>query len=200
MEQAPKDKGSAFLSSDRLASLSDTIFGVAMTLLATTLLPYVGTLRGSALDMLRDMQQGVMTVAYSFAISGSFWVVQQRRLAMTGSVTARQTMLHLVFLFLIVLLPISTDLSGHGGSTQGVVMIFGAHLTLIALFNLLLWIDVHRSVVAHAQIMRSCMTTALFAASLAVGAVRPYFAQFVWLSVFAVWPISGHVARRLFGD
>ena len=58
--KAPRRVGSGFLSSDRLASLSDTIFGVAMTLLATTLLPYAATLKGSALDMLRDME-GALT-------------------------------------------------------------------------------------------------------------------------------------------
>jgi uncharacterized membrane protein len=198
--KVPRHGGSAFLSSDRLASLSDSIFGVAMTLLATTLLPYAETLKGSALDMLHGMKGALTTVAFSFAISGTYWVVQQRRLAMTDSVTARQTLLHFVFLFLIVLLPISTGLPGGNGAVQAVVMIFGGHLTLIALVNLLLWIDVHRSVVAHTEVLRSSAALALFVAALAVGAVRPYFAQFFWYSVFATPFISTHVARRLYRD
>jgi uncharacterized membrane protein len=196
--KAPRGGGSTFLSSDRLASLTDTIFGVAMTLLATTLLPYAATLKGSALDMLRGMEGALTTVAFSFAISGTYWVVQQRRLAMTHSVTVRQTLLHFVFLFLIVLLPISTGLPGSAGSVQAVVMIFGGHLTLIALVNLLLWIDVHRSVVAHTEVLRSSAALALFVAGLAVGAVRPYFAQFFWYSVFVTPFISSNVTRRLY--
>jgi uncharacterized membrane protein len=192
----PRHVGSAFLSSDRLASLSDTIFGVAMTLLATTLLSSVGTLKGSALDMLRDMEGQLTTVAFSFAIAGSYWVVQQRRLAMTDSVTVRQTLLHFVFLFLIVLLPISTGLSGR--EQAAVVMIFGGHLTLIALVNLLLWIDVHRSVVAHREVLRSAAALALFVAGLAVGAVRPYLAQFFWYAVFVTPFISTNITRRLY--
>jgi uncharacterized membrane protein len=50
---------------------------------------------------------------------------------------------HFVFLFLIVLLPISTALSGRG-ATVPVVLIYGAHLVLLAFVNLLLWVEVHR--------------------------------------------------------
>jgi uncharacterized membrane protein len=198
--KASRDRISNFLSSDRLASLSDSIFGVAMTLLATTLLPSVLAVKVLALDMLRDAEGALVTVAFSFAISVSYWVVQQRRLAMTDSVTVRQSLLHFVFLFLIVLLPISTGLWGRAGATQAVVMIFGTHLTLIALLNLLLWIDVHRSVVAHAQILRSAVALTLFIAALAVGFVRPFFAPFFWCSVFATTLLSANFTRRFFGN
>src|SRR5690349_15707925 len=105
--------GFASLSSDRLASLSDTMFGVAMTLLATTLIPSVQTLTGSALDMLRGLREQLVAVALSFAISGAYWMAHQRRLAMTRSVSTGRARLHLVFLFLIVLLPISTSFYGY---------------------------------------------------------------------------------------
>jgi uncharacterized membrane protein len=87
MAVADQDVDPIFLSSDRLASLSDTMFGVAMTLLATTLIPSVQTLAGSALDMLRAISEPLTAVALSFAISGAYWISQQCRLAMTRSVT-----------------------------------------------------------------------------------------------------------------
>ena len=77
-------------------------------------------------------------------------------------------------------------------------MIFGGHLTLIALVNLLLWIDVHRSVVAHREVLRSAAALALFVTGLAVGAVRPYFAQFFWCTLFATPFIGPNVTRRLY--
>jgi uncharacterized membrane protein len=75
---AKADQGgdSTFLSSDRFVSLSDTIFGVAMTLLATTLLPSIETVKGSAIEILRHMSWELVAVVLSFAISGSYWVVQ----------------------------------------------------------------------------------------------------------------------------
>jgi uncharacterized membrane protein len=190
---------STFLSSDRLASLSDTIFGVAMTLLATTLLPSVQTFKGSALDTLLHMNGELALVVLGFAISGTYWVVQQQRLAMTRSVTAMQTLLHFAFLFLIVLLPISTSLWGSSGVTKSVVMIYGAHLALISLFNLLLWIDVHRVVAAHVHVVRSILALALFVVSLAIGAVWPHIAQYLWFVVFATPLLADRLTRRLYG-
>jgi hypothetical protein len=58
-----------FLSPDRLASLSDTMFGVAMTLFATTLVPYVETYKGSPLDMLSDKSGHLGAVVLRFARS-----------------------------------------------------------------------------------------------------------------------------------
>src|SRR5580698_2518466 len=142
-----------FLSSDRMISLSDTIFGVAMTLQASTLLPSIQTLKGSVVEIFQDTRGQFIAVALGFAISGSYWIVQQRRLAMIKSVTPLQTLLHFLFLFLFVLLPFSTGIWGQYGETRPVVVIYGSHLLLIALVNLLLWVDMHRSVAAHA---RSC--------------------------------------------
>jgi uncharacterized membrane protein len=189
----------AFLSSSRVTSLSDTIFGVAMTLQASTLLPSILTLKGSVLDILRDMQGQFIAVALGFAISGSYWVVQQHRLAMTPSVTPLQTLLHFIFLFLFVLLPFSTGIWGQFGETRPVVVIYGTHLMLIALVNLLLWIDVHRSSAAHAQIVRSSTALALFVLALALGAVKPAIAPYLWLAVFATSFIGPSLARRLYG-
>jgi uncharacterized membrane protein len=189
---------SIYLSSDRLSSLSDTMFGVAMTLVVTTLLPSIQTHKGSVLDMLPGMNGELVTVVLSFAISARYWVSQQQRLAMTGSVTPLQTWLHLVFLFLIVLVPISTSLDGLTGSGAqlGSVMIYGVHLFLIALVNLLLWVEVHRTVVAHPQIVRSSLALALFAAALPVGAMRPSLALYLWVAVFATPLLARYLTRR----
>jgi uncharacterized membrane protein len=198
--KAHPDGGAGILSSDRLASLSDTIFGVAMTLLASTLLPSISGLRGSAIDMLRDLAGPLETIVLSFSIAASYWLVQQRRLAMCGSVTSLQAVLNLMFLFLFVLLPISTGLWGRfDTAARGVVMIYGAHLALIAVVNLLLWIDVHRGAAAHAQILRSSVALALFLAALAVGAIRPQLAQYLWFAVFATTLMGRGLTRRIWG-
>jgi uncharacterized membrane protein len=189
---------SAFLSSDRMISLSDTIFGVAMTLQASTLLPSIQTLKGSVADVIQDMRGQFIAVALGFAISGSYWIVQQRRLAMVRTVTPLQTLLHFLFLFLFVLLPFSTGIWGQYGATRPVVVIYGSHLLLIALVNLLLWIDMHRSVAAHGQIVRSSLAVALFVLALLLGAMRPVFAPYLWLAVFGTSFIGPDLARRFY--
>jgi len=100
---------------------------------------------------------------------------------------------HLIFLFLIVLLPISTSLFGRTGSTQAVVTIYGTHLVLIGLMNLLLWIDVHRRVAAHGGVAGSSLVLALFVAALAIGEVRPAIAEYLWFTAFAEPLLTPHL-------
>lgn len=190
---------SAFLSSSRLASLSDTVFGVAMTLLATTLVPSVQALTGSALDMVRAMSAQLSAVVLSFAIAGAYWMSHQRRLAMTRSVTPLQTRLHLVYLFFIVLLPISTSLFGRNDATRAVITIYGAHLVLIGLMNLLLWVEVHRHAVAHAWIVGSSLVLVLFVTGLIVGQVRPVLAEYFWFAGFAEPLLRRPLVRWIYG-
>jgi len=189
---------STSLSADRLASLSDTIFGVAMTLVASTLLPEVESHKGSTIAMLRDISGDLVSVVLSFMISARYWLTQQQRLRMSRAITPRQTWLHLAFLFLIVLVPISTSLPNLAGSgaNEGSVMVYGGHLALLALVNLLLWIEVHRGVAAHVQIVQSALSVALFVASLAVGALRPDLAFYIWFAVLIVPPIARALTPR----
>jgi hypothetical protein len=183
------------LSSDRLASLSDAMFGVAMTLLATTLVPYVEQLTGSALEMMRSLSGPLIAVALSFAISAIYWISQQSRLSMTQLLTPWQTLLHLVFLFLIVLLPISTGLFARQGTDSAQVIIYGSHLTLISAANLALWVEVHRRVDVRLAVIPSALALVLIGAGLVVGVFRPGLAQYVWYAAFAIRPLT-HLADQ----
>ncbi len=174
------------LSSDRLASLSDTVFGVAMTLLATTLVPLTDRLTGSALEMMRVLQEPLSAVVLSFAVSVVYWMSQHRRLSMTKLLTPWQLSLHLLFLFLIVLLPISTGLFARTGSTAASVPIYGGHLTLISAANLALWIGVHRQVEAWAAVVPAALALVFLGGAFAVGLVQPAAAQYLWYSAFAI--------------
>lgn len=188
------------LSSDRLASLSDTMCGVAMTLVATTLLPAVQGHNVSAVQMLREMSGALVSVVLSFVIAARYWLAQQQRLSVTASVTPRQTLLHLIFLFLIVLVPISTSLPGLAGSDAVLssVMIYGVHLTSIALVNLLLWIEVHQMVAVHRPLVQSSLAFGLFVVALAVGALRPGLAMYVWFAVLATPRLGRYLADLLY--
>jgi uncharacterized membrane protein len=194
--------GSTPLSVDRLASLSDTMFGVAMTLVVTTLLPSIQAHKASALSTLSEMSGELVTVVLSFAISARYWITHHQRLAMTRSPSGREVWLNLVFLFLIVLIPISTSLPGLvGPSTESdSVVIYGAHLALMALVNLLLWVEIHRRAAAHEQIVRSAIAFALFALAAPIGALWPRVAVYLWLAVLIAPRGSRFIARKLFGE
>jgi len=185
------------LTGDRLASLGDTMFGVAMTLLATTLVPHIQHLTGSALEMMESLREPLGAVVLSFAVAAIFWISQQRRLSMTELLTPLQTTLNLVFLFLIVLLPISTGLLARSGSTAASVAIFGSHLTLIAAANLALWIVVHRRVEAWLGVVPATLALAVLGGALAIGLVRPGLAQYFWYIALAIQPAVRLVHRAV---
>ena len=76
-------------------------------------------------------------------------------------------------------------------------MIYGSHLLMIALVNLLLWIDMHRTVAAHAQIVRASLAVAPFVLALLLGSIKPVVAPYLWFGVFATSFIAPKQARRL---
>jgi len=98
-------------SVERLAALSDGIFAVAMTLLAIDLrLP-----AAEAIHSERDLFRALVAVApnvlvyfMSFLTLGIFWVGQQAQLNHLKRSNLRLTWIHLLLLFGVTLLPLST--------------------------------------------------------------------------------------------
>ncbi|MBV9537569.1 MAG: DUF1211 domain-containing protein [Acidisphaera sp.] len=183
------------LTARHLANLSDTIFGVAMTLLATTLLPSVDALTGSALQMLSALRAPLTGVALSFGISALYWMSQHRRLLVTDELTSGQIFLHLLFLLLIVLLPLSTELAERSATVAAAVVVYGLHLTLIAALNLALWIGVRRQPGAHTAIMPSALAVVMLAGSVVVGETRPELATYFWYATLAL-PLLSRIGQR----
>jgi uncharacterized membrane protein len=140
--------------------------------------------------MIKSLREPLLAVALSFAISAIYWISQQRRLAMTTVLTPVQTLLHMIFLFLIVLLPISTALLAHGASEAASVAIFGAHITLIAAANLALWIGVHTRVPTWHAVVPAALALAVIGGGFLVGLFRPALAQYVWYIALLVSPVT----------
>ena len=97
-------------SVERLAALSDGIFGVAMTLLAIDL--HVPVLH-SEYDLrhaLFGISPDLFIYLMSFLTLGIFWVGQQSQLNHLRRSEVRLTWIHLAFLFAVTLMPFSTKL------------------------------------------------------------------------------------------
>jgi len=100
-------------SVERLAALSDGIFGVAMTLLllelhvpAKELIHNESDLR-SALALLAPQ---LLVYLMSFLTLGIFWVGQQTQLNHLARSERHLTWIHLAFLFVVTIMPFSTRL------------------------------------------------------------------------------------------
>ncbi len=100
-------------SVERLAALSDGIFGVAMTLLlldlhvpARELIHNEADLRGALLELCPQLLVYLM----SFITLGIFWVGQQTQLNNLSRSDRHLTWMHLAFLFPVTILPFATRL------------------------------------------------------------------------------------------
>ncbi|HEX4055231.1 MAG TPA: TMEM175 family protein [Tepidisphaeraceae bacterium] len=100
-------------SVERLAALSDGIFGVAMTLLLLELHVPDKKSISSESDLWRAllaMSPQLLVYLMSFVTLGIFWVGQQTQLNHLSRSERHLTWLHLAFLFGVTLLPFSTRL------------------------------------------------------------------------------------------
>lgn len=100
-------------SVERLAALSDGIFGVAMTLLLLELHVPAKELIHSEGDLRRALfalSPQLLVYLMSFLTLGIFWVGQQTQLNHLERSERHFTWIHLAFLFCVTLMPVSTRL------------------------------------------------------------------------------------------
>lgn len=100
-------------SVERLAALSDGIFGVAMTLLLVELRVPARELIHSDGDLLQafvSLLPQLLVYLMSFVTLGIFWMGQQTQLNHIERSNRRLTWIHLAFLFSVTIMPFSTRL------------------------------------------------------------------------------------------
>ncbi|HKV26394.1 MAG TPA: TMEM175 family protein [Candidatus Acidoferrum sp.] len=100
-------------SVERLAALSDGIFGVAMTLLLLELHVPARELIHNEGDLRRAifaLSPQLLVYLMSFLTLGIFWVGQQTQLNHLDRSERHFTWIHLAFLFCVTLMPVSTRL------------------------------------------------------------------------------------------
>jgi uncharacterized membrane protein len=120
---------------------SNTIFGVAMTLLAYNLpkgqipngVPVWSTIWAA-------YQSQIIAPLISFVVAGMFWISHQRRLAYEPHATRPVLYLNLLFLLSIVLLPVTAGLYGTHGNARDIVALYSCHLIVLAVSNGILWL------------------------------------------------------------
>ena len=167
----------------RLESLSNTIFGVAMTLLANDLPKAGGFTTMPTWSDLAQLYSGRVTgLILSFIIAGVFWISHHRRLVRQPEAGRHIVLLNLMFLLSIVLLPVTNGLYGNYGASSAVAVLFGLHLTMIAGLNAALWwLAMHGF---RHQLIAALFPLAVFVPGTAVAAFAPEYATYVWFLAF----------------
>ena len=163
----------------RFESLSNTIFGVAMTLLAYDL-PKSGT-SATLPDWvnLYNLYVGKLSaLVLSFIIAGLFWFSHHRRLTQQPEAGRGIAILNLLFLLTIILLPVTNGLYGNYRLSSAVAVLYGINLTLIAGLNALLW-WLTRTDNWH-EIAGAIFPLLVFVPCIAVAAIAPQYVQYFW--------------------
>jgi len=129
-------------SVERLAALSDGIFGVAMTLLllelhvpAKELIHNESDLR-SALALLAPQ---LLVYLMSFLTLGIFWVGQQTQLNHLARSERHLTWIHLAFLFVVTIMPFSTRLLIEFIDYRTALLAYWANIFLLGAILYLSW-------------------------------------------------------------
>src|SRR3989442_167071 len=125
----------------RLEALSNTILGVAMTLLAYRLPKSRGFAKApSWIDLVNAYAQPLIALMISFIVAGMFWFSHHRRLAVAPEGSRGEVFLNLIFLLSIIILPVTNGLYGVYRLDGVVAILYGVHLTVIATLNAVLWL------------------------------------------------------------
>jgi uncharacterized membrane protein len=123
-------------SAERLAALSDGIFGVGMTLLVldlrTPVLEVVHDEHGLMAALLAILPQFVMYLM-SFMTLGLFWVGQQTQLNHLDRTDRHLSWINLAFLFAVTLLPFSTKLLAEFYTYRTALLAYWLNIFLLGL-------------------------------------------------------------------
>src|SRR5262249_21847483 len=162
----------------RLEMLSNTIFGVAMTLLAYDL-PRTGTFTGMPdwTDLYHLYAGKLSALMLSFIIAGVFWISHHRRLARQQEAGRGVVILHLLCLLLIILLPVTNGLYGSYRLSSAVAVLYGLHLTAIGTVNTVLW-RLAIPGLRNAEIVGSVVSVVAFLAGTVMAAIEPQYTPY----------------------
>ena len=183
----------------RLEMLSNTIFGVAMTLLAYDL-PKASSFKTAPewIDLVRVYAQPVIALAISFVVAGLFWFSHHRRLAVAPEGGRGVVFLNLFFLLSIIILPVTNGLYGSYRLDGVVAVIYGFHLLVIASLNAVLWVLALRGRHDPQLLATALFPLVVFVLGTTVAVIAPKVAQFTWCLAFGA-PLAGWLAGRRAG-
>jgi uncharacterized membrane protein len=180
-------------SVERLAALSDGIFGVAMTLLLLELhVPLKESIHseGDLLHALAALSPQLLVYLMSFLTLGIFWVGQQTQLNHIERTDRHFTWIHLAFLFCVTLMPFSTRILAEFITYRTALVAYWANILILGAILFMSWGRATKTALikddVSAEVPRAICRRILIAQSLyALGALLCIFSTY-WSIGFIV--------------
>jgi len=183
----------------RLEDLSNTIFGVAMTLLAYRF-PTGPFPDGAPIwsTIWATYHSQIVALLLSFVVAGMFWIGHQRRLVYEPLAVRSVVYLNLLFLLSIIALPITTGLYGTYGNSRDIVVLYSCHLVVMSGLNTVLWLLACLPRSQLYRVIAPIFATVIFLAATFVALVAPqtYIAPFMWCGAFVTPVVDAIIGRR----
>lgn len=131
------------IGTDRLVTLTDGVFAIAMTILVLELgVPVAeGTLSdGNLGEMLLEMWPEFAIYGLSFLVLGMFWLMHHAIFDSVVHYDFTLQWLNVAFLMFAALIPFSSALFGEHGATRVTSLVYGLNMLAIVLANWSMWI------------------------------------------------------------
>ena len=181
----------------RFEALSNTIFGVAMTLLAYDIpRKQLATETPDWAAIWSTYESPLLALLLGFIIAGLFWYSHQRRLVFAPEGTRPAVVGNLLFLLSIVALPLSTGLYGRYPGAVDVIEMFAVHLAIISLLNLILWLMAVFPRRDWEALGAPGFSAFVFLAAVVVAFVAPASVKYIWPAAFGSSAVAAYLERR----
>jgi uncharacterized membrane protein len=196
-EQGMAGQGEAFFESRRFEQLSNTIFGVAMTLLAYGF-PKDQFASGAPdwHSIAREYLPHFVAMVLGFVVAGMFWFSHQRRLAYAPRMSRPEVLTTLLLLLSIILLPATTGLYGAYWQAADIILLYACHLAIISLLNLALWWMAIAPGRDWHHIGAPAVAAAIFVLAAVAAVYAPQVARYAWSLTFIAPAIAAFIERR----
>jgi uncharacterized membrane protein len=181
----------------RLEALSNTIFGVAMTLLAYDLPKQKLVVATPDWHAIAEVYGShLLALLLSFVVAGMFWYSHQRRLAYAPDGSRSAVLVNLLFLLSIILLPVTSGLYGSYLDAGDVVTIYAFNLALIATINLVLWVMAAAPRGDRPVLSAPAFSALVMILALLVAPFAPSLTRYIWPLAFVAPILASMIEGR----
>jgi len=129
------------LDTDRVETLADGVFAIAMTLLVFGI--SVPELRGAAVDHLPssliDLWPKLLAYVLSFVVLGVFWIGHHNQFFYIRRASRTFLWINILFLMFVAFIPFSAQLLGRYPGQRIAVILYGLNMIVVGLSLYLVW-------------------------------------------------------------
>lgn len=189
---------------NRVVSLTDSIYAVAMTLLVVS----IGVPKVASEDLAKTLLSShgdLLTFFISVAVLAFYWFSNYHFVRHLRGIDTFYTGLNIIYLVLIAFLPLPTALLDRYSAEPITIVLFLSTLLLISLMELVLFARAHRAGlfasepparVVHYSVVIAMIPILVFALAIPVGLLSyPTFGLAIW--ILLNFPLRFVVERRL---